>query len=49
MKFLLHHLGLRDLQAVLDIVDAYYPPHLTQPKTQYFVEAILEELAHENP
>lgn len=48
VKFLLRFLGLRDPQAVLEIVESYYPAHLIQPKTQYFVEAALEELRHEN-
>lgn len=29
--------------------EAYYPRNLIQPKTQFFVEAILEEIQHENP
>jgi hypothetical protein len=49
VKFLLRHLGLRDARQVLDLVEAYYPQNLIQPKTQYFVEAVLEELQHENP
>jgi hypothetical protein len=49
VKFLLRHLVLHDVGQVLEIVEAYYPRHLIQPKTQYFVEAVLEEMQHENP
>jgi hypothetical protein len=48
VKFLLRHLSLRDARQVLDLVEAYYPRNLIQPKTQYFVEAVLEEMEHEN-
>ena len=34
--------------AVLDRVEAYYSRNQIQPKTQYFVEAVLEEMQHEN-
>ncbi|SRR6266511_1165232 len=49
VTFLVKHLGLRQASEILNIVEAYYPRNLIQPKTQYFVEAILEEIQHENP
>ena len=42
--FLVQHLGLRDKDAVLSIVESYYPPGLITVKTGYFVEAAFEEL-----
>jgi len=49
VKFLLNHLGLRDPAVVLDIVGRYYSASQIQPKTRYFVEAILEEMRRDNP
>jgi len=49
VKFLLRRLGLTKPEQVLEIVEAYYPRNQIQPKTQYFVDAVLEELDHENP
>src|SRR5262249_9295600 len=43
-KFLLRHLGLRDARGILDLVESYYPRQLIQPKTQFFVESLVEEL-----
>ena len=48
VKFLLRHLGLREATQVLDIVESYYPRQLIQPKTQFFVESLLEELEGED-
>lgn len=44
-KFLIRHLRLADCEAVLAIVEDYYPPNRLPVKTRYFVEAALEELA----
>ena len=44
VKFLIRHLGLHQPSEVLDIVVRYYPVEQVPPKTQYFVEAIFEEL-----
>lgn len=49
VKFLLRHLGLRDASVVLDLVESYYPRNQIPPKTQYFLDAVLEELDDENP
>ena len=44
VKFLVRHLGLRDAEAVLAVVENYYPAGLIAVKTRYFVEAAFEEL-----
>jgi len=49
VKFLVRHLGLRQPTDVLEIVARYYPANRIQPKTQYFVEAVMEELQNDNP
>lgn len=43
-KLLIRRLGLSDTEAVLTIVEAYYPPNRLSVKTRYFVEAAFEEL-----
>jgi hypothetical protein len=48
VKYLLGHLGLREAPRVLDIVEEYYPRSQIQPKTQYFVESVLEEMEDDN-
>ncbi len=45
VKFLIRHLDLREKEAVLAIVEDYYPPNRLSVKTRYFVEAAFEELA----
>lgn len=49
VKFLIRHLGLRQANEVLSIVEEYYPRGLITVKTQYFVEAAFEELATDEP
>lgn len=49
VKFLIRHLGMGDSEAVLAIVEDYYPPNRLPVKTRYFVEAAFEETATEPP
>ena len=44
-KFLIRRLGLPDSEAVLALVEDYYPPNRLSVKTRYFVEAAFEEMA----
>lgn len=43
IRVLIRTLGLSTLDSVLDIVQAYYPPHRILPRSVYLVEEILEE------
>ncbi len=47
--FLAHALQLRSADAVLAIVEGYYPENLIQPKTRFFVEEIMSEIACDGP
>ena len=49
VKFLIRRLGLPDPEAVLTIVEDYYPPNRLSVKTRYFVEAAFEEIATDPP
>lgn len=42
IRFLMRHLGLKRADAVLDIVEKYYPRNQVQPKTRFAIE----ELCH---
>jgi antitoxin component of RelBE/YafQ-DinJ toxin-antitoxin module len=43
-KFLIEHLGLRNSEAVLEIVAKYYDAKRIPAKTQYFVREVCDEL-----
>lgn len=43
-RFLIHHLGLPNAAAVLEVVERYYPRARIPAKTQYFVQEICDEL-----
>jgi hypothetical protein len=43
IRFLMRHLGLRRADAVLDIVEKYYPRNRIQPKTRFAVEELCQE------
>ena len=43
-KFLMQHIGLRSPNAVLDIVEKYYPKERIAAKTQYFIQEVCDEL-----
>jgi hypothetical protein len=43
-KFLIQHIGLRNSNAVLEIVEKYYPKERIPAKTQYFIQEVCDEL-----
>ena len=43
-KFLIQRIGLRSSNAVLDIVEKYYPKERIAAKTQYFIQEVCDEL-----
>ena len=43
IRFLMRHLGLRRADAVLDIVEKYYPRNRIQPKTRFAIEELCQE------
>jgi hypothetical protein len=43
-KFLVKHIGLRSPNAVLGIVEKYYPKERIPAKTQYFIQEVCDEL-----
>jgi len=47
IEFLIKYLKLTKAKDVLDIVGAYYDAKLIQPKTQFLVEEIIENLGNE--
>ena len=47
IQFLMRHLGLRRAEAVLDIVEKYYPRNRIPPKTRFAIEELCQE--HESP
>ena len=42
IRFLMRHLGLRQAEAVLAIVEHYYPRNQIQPKTRFAIEEICQ-------
>jgi hypothetical protein len=42
-KFLIKHIGLRSANAVLEIVEKYYPKERIPAKTQYFIQEVCDE------
>lgn len=42
IRFLINHLDLRTPQDVFRIIEEYYPKKLIPPKSQYFIEELLE-------
>jgi len=42
VNFLIHLLKLTKASEVFDIIERYYPKNLVPPKTQFFIEEILE-------
>jgi hypothetical protein len=42
--FLIKHIGLRSADAVLKIVEKYYPKERIPAKTQYFIQEVCDEL-----
>jgi len=45
IKFLMRKLGLNTVEALGEIVTAYYPPELILPKTKYVIKQLVEEVA----
>ena len=43
-KFLIQHIGIRNPDAVLEIVEKYYPKERIPAKTQYFIQEVCDEL-----
>ena len=43
-KFLITHMGLHSPNAVLEIVEKYYPRERIAAKTQYFIQEVCDEL-----
>lgn len=43
VRFLLQHLGLRRADAILDLVEKYYPRNRIPPKTRFAVEELCPE------
>lgn len=43
IRFLMRHLGLRQADEVLDIVEKFYPRNQIQPKTRFAVEELCQE------
>jgi hypothetical protein len=43
IRFLMRHLGLRRPEAVLDIVEKYYPRNRIQPKTRFAIEELCRQ------
>ncbi|HEY3853961.1 MAG TPA: DUF6036 family nucleotidyltransferase [Verrucomicrobiae bacterium] len=43
-KFLIKHIGLRGADAVLGIVERYYPRERIPAKTQYFIQEVCDEI-----
>ena len=44
IRFLMKHLGLRKAEAVLGIVEQYYPRNQIQPKTRFAIEELCQGL-----
>ena len=44
IRFLMRHLGLRRPEAVLDIVEQYYPRNRIMPKTRFAIEELCQEM-----
>ena len=42
VRFLIHHLELKDPQEIFHIVEQFYPKQHVPPKTQFLIEEILE-------
>jgi hypothetical protein len=42
-KFLIGHIGLQSSNAVLEIVEKYYPRERIPAKTQYFIQEVCDE------
>jgi len=42
IRFLMRHLGLRRAEAVLEIVEKYYPRSRIQPKTRFAIEELCQ-------
>jgi hypothetical protein len=47
IRLLVRHLGLRSVDAALDIVCRYYPAERVPPRTQYLLEEVLAEVLAE--
>jgi hypothetical protein len=43
-KFLIKHIGLRSANAVLEIVEKYYPKARIPAKTPYFIQEVCDEI-----
>ena len=43
IRFLMRHFGLQRADAVLDIVEKYYPQNRIQPKTRFAIEELCRE------
>ncbi|MBK6669817.1 MAG: hypothetical protein IPG46_09140 [Actinobacteria bacterium] len=49
LRFLADHLGLRDANEALDLVNRYYSPHRLRPASQLFVEVLFDRPAPAPP
>jgi hypothetical protein len=43
LRALIRHLDLREVKAVLEVVERYYPRKQIPPKTQFFLEELFEQ------
>ncbi len=44
IRFLMEHLGLHNAEAILKIVEEYYPRNQIQPKTRFAIEELCQRL-----
>jgi hypothetical protein len=47
LKFLLRHQEIRDPEAIMKIVESYFPSRALPAKVRFFIESVLEELQKE--
>ena len=47
IRFLMNHLGLRNAEAILEVVEHYYPRKQIQPKTRFAIEELCQALEGE--
>lgn len=43
VRFLIHHLNLKNAASVFELIENYYPKKVIPPKTQFFIEEIMEQ------
>ena len=47
LRFLAEHLGLRDAEEAIELVERFYSPHRLKPVSQYLVEDVMAQIAAE--